>query len=310
MPDLNLPLISIVLTTFNGEHFLQEQLNSLVAQTYTNIEMVVVDDNSTDQTPSILAAFAKKHPSIRLYMNSTNLGYIKNFEKACLLAKGEFIALCDQDDSWKPEKISRLYAAIGNFPLIYADSILCNEQLQPIGKNISDRVNCIHFTSPLQQAVFCRIYGHAMLINTLFLKNIAPFPSIIPHDWWIAFNATIQGGIQYLPLPLSFYRQHSKNIFGAAGGKRNKNLKRISQEAQNEIALKRMKLFYDYCPHNFTKEKLILLKLYHSYQKKGILNSLNRMFIFFGNYNNLLASKKRSTLRKWLFCLKTLVKMV
>lgn len=304
------PLISIVVATYNGAKFLATQLDSVLAQDYPNLEIIISDDNSKDETFAILEKYQQQFPAIRIIRSEQNQGYIKNFEQGCKQAKGIFVALCDQDDRWHPEKISKLYAAIEDKALVYADSVLCNENMEPIGVNISDRVTCKDFSSPLEQAIFCRIYGHAMLIRNDFLQQIFPFPSIIPHDWWISYTATLHGGIRYIPEALAWYRQHSNNVFGAVGGKRNKTQKSQVVQQEKRIAIERMQLFYAQCPENRTKEKQVLKSLLETYQGSGIFNGICRMIIFFQYNDLLLASKKRSKIRKWLFCCKMLVKFV
>ena len=304
------PLISIVLATYNGAKFLRTQLDSVLQQDYPNLEIIVTDDNSSDDTLAIIESYQSKHPFIQIIKSTTNQGYIKNFEQGCMLAKGEYVALCDQDDQWHPQKISKLYQAIGDAALVYANSVLCNEKMEPIGVTIADRVNCKNFSSPLEQAIFCRIYGHAMLIRNEFLQGIFPFPTIIPHDWWIAYTATVNGGIRYIPEQLAWYRQHSNNVFGAVGGKRNKAQEAQAALKEKQIAQKRMELFHAYCPSELTQEKMVLAKLNQYYRGSGIINNLQRMVLFFKYHQQLLASKKRSRLRQWLFCLKMFVKII
>ncbi len=304
------PLISIVLATYNGAKFLRTQLDSVLQQDYPNLEIIVTDDNSSDDTLAIIESYQSKHPFIQIIKSRTNQGYIKNFEQGCKLAKGKYVALCDQDDQWHPQKISKLYAAIGDAALVYANSILCNENLEPIGVTIADRVTCKNFSSPLEQAIFCRIYGHAMLIRNEFLQRIFPFPTIIPHDWWIAYTATVNGGIRYIPGQLAWYRQHSNNVFGAVGGKRNKAQAAQVALKEKRIAQERIELFYSYCPAELTQEKMVLAKLNQYYHESGLFNNLQRMILFFKYHQQLLASKKRSQLRQWLFCLKMFVKII
>jgi glycosyltransferase involved in cell wall biosynthesis len=85
---VKLPVISIALCTYNGERFLEELLESLLAQTYEPLEIVVVDDHSSDDTWAILNRYAEKDSRFRLYRNNENLGYNRNFEKALGLCKG------------------------------------------------------------------------------------------------------------------------------------------------------------------------------------------------------------------------------
>src|ERR1700739_3468336 len=112
-------LVSIALCTYNGEAYIKEQLDSLIDQTYPNCEIIIVDDCSKDGTVGVLKQYADKYPQIKLHINSENLGYTKNFEKAIRLCNGEYIALCDQDDTWDKNKISILIDQIGNNILIY-----------------------------------------------------------------------------------------------------------------------------------------------------------------------------------------------
>ena len=310
MSKEGMPAVTIVIATYNGALFLSQQMESVIAQTYPNIEIIAVDDCSTDATVEILESFQVKYPHIKIIRNQQNLGYIKNFEKGCKLASGEYIALCDQDDVWHPDKIKKMQAAIGSYPLIYCDSVLCDEDLQPIGVNISDRGNCRDYDNPLQQAVFCRIYGHATLIRRDFLQKAIPFLDIIPHDWWLSYMATFYGGMKYLNEPLASYRQHSANIFGAAGGKSRKHNK-INKAEKNRLEMRRIririKIFYDKCPTELVKEKEVLRRLVKSYESFSLVNNFNRMLLFFKYQHQLLASKKRSVIRKYLFCFKMFV---
>lgn len=300
------PLVSIVMATYNGGLYLREQLDSVLAQTYPNLELVITDDGSTDDTVSILKEYAARFKHIRLLTDGPNVGYVKNFERGCLAAKGDFIALCDQDDWWHPQKIEKLVAAIGNASIVYSDSELCDERLQPTGVFLSDRAAYLNFSNCLQQAVFCRIYGHTVLMPKSFVQKAIPFLPVIPHDWWLSFVATLEGGIVYHPEALSKYRQHSSNVFGAVGSKSRKHNKadsRAKKEKEIQAIRERMLAFYERCPAT-RKEKGALRKLNDSYRDFSPSSNFKRMRFFFRYRGLLLASKKRSLLRQYLFCLK------
>ncbi len=312
MNSNNKPLVSVVMATYNGEIFIRQQMESVLAQSYPNIEIIVVDDCSTDDTVNIIRELQAKSPLIKLLVNETNLGYIKNFEKGCSTATGDYIALCDQDDYWKHDKIEKMQLHIGNYPIIFCDSELCNELLEPTGAKISDKVNCRDFNNCLEQAIFCRIYGHATLIKKDFLQKATPFLAIIPHDWWLCYAATLHGGIKYLPEVMVSYRQHSANIFGVAGSKRrrhNKINKTDKKQQELERTRTRIKTFYELCPARLENEKRVLKRLMESYSDFSFLNNLRRMAIFFSYRKLLLASKKRSLVRQYLFCLKMFVRI-
>ena len=110
------PLVSIVVATYNGSLFLLEQLESIKNQNYKNFEIIISDDASTDSTIEIINSFVKQNSDLRIKLNfnKKNLGYVKNFEKALLLSNGDYIALCDQDDIWMSEKLSKCIDKIRN----------------------------------------------------------------------------------------------------------------------------------------------------------------------------------------------------
>ncbi len=93
-------LVSIALPTYNGEAFLSKQIDSLLSQNYNNLELIIVDDCSTDGTIEVLNQY-KPNAVVKIFQNERRLGVIKNFEKAISLCAGEFISLSDQDDIWK-----------------------------------------------------------------------------------------------------------------------------------------------------------------------------------------------------------------
>jgi glycosyltransferase involved in cell wall biosynthesis len=208
MPD---PLISIVLCTFNGADYLKKQLDSLLAQTYTNLEIVVCDDASTDSTPEILAEYARD-TRFRVHHNAQNLGYSKNFEQCTALATGAFISFCDQDDIWKPEKIEKLYKAIQGHSLVFSNSLLVNKDGESLGKTLSDIRRLVSFNDTKGFIFYNMVSGHTMLIERGVLEKGLPIPAKAYHDWWFAIvAATIKDGF-YLDEVLTDYRQHEKTV--------------------------------------------------------------------------------------------------
>ena len=303
------PLISIVLATYNGERFLEKQLDSLFNQTYPNLEIIAVDDASSDRTVDILHRYATAQTNLKVFQNEKNLGFIKTFDKACSLALGQYIAPCDQDDYWDRYKIEKLYANIGSSPMIYCDSFIVDEDLNIKEKKISDKVNSINFNSCLQQCVYCRIYGHATLITKALYKKATPFILDIPHDWWLCYLATLLGGIKYLNEPLVYYRQHASNAIGVVGEKRRKHHKKIKETGAKEKIRNRVRAFYELCPDELNREKQILQELMVSYQDFSFVNNLRRGLLFFKYYNYFLAPKKKSAFMKFLFCFKMFIKI-
>lgn len=207
------PLVSIALCTYNGSKYLPIQLESILNQTYQHIEIVIVDDRSTDDTYELLKSYETKYPSkIRLFRNEKNLGFVKNFEKAISLCQGSLIALSDQDDFWNSNKIEAQVENIKENQLIYHDSLMINESGVSLGKRISDLKNMYSGGSPLPFLFNNCVSGHSILMKKELVNDILPFPNGIFYDWWIAFKATQIGTIRYLDKTFVYYRQHEGTI--------------------------------------------------------------------------------------------------
>lgn len=222
----NNSLVSIALCTYNGARFLADQLDTLVNQTYSNIEVVVVDDCSTDDTYAILMSYSEKYSNFYVYKNLHNLGFAKNFEKAFGYCNGAYVALCDQDDLWHPDKIKLQVRAIGNNQLIYHDSELIDEFGNPLSdlyKISEDQSQIDHrnkmsefynFYKGERSEVFLLkncISGHTILARKELISKALPFNSEFYHDWWIAYVAVNIGTVDFIPQCLVKYRRHSNS---------------------------------------------------------------------------------------------------
>lgn len=190
---------------------MQAQINSLLQQGWPNIEIIISDDHSTDDTRLILEQYAHDH-RFRISHQPENIGANQNFEFAVRQAKGSYIVFCDQDDVWLPEKIEKLYNAIGDAWLVYSDSILIDEAGQSLQKNLS-QLRLMYSGKDTRGFIFSNVvWGHAMLVNKQLIEQSLPIPAGIPHDIWFAVKATTLTGIQYLDEPLTLYRQHAKTV--------------------------------------------------------------------------------------------------
>jgi len=211
MPKTNTPTISIAMCTFNGSAFLREQLDSLLAQTYPWQELIVVDDQSSDNTMDILREYQKRDGRIKVQQNQNNIGTDKNFLKALKLCTCDFVAPCDQDDIWFPEKLSSLIDVIGKHSLAYSDSELIHAEGTKIRARMSDYVSMISGSNPSEFVFRNCVSGHASLVSAEVVNHITCVPEGFHYDWWLAANATSLNGIIYLDIPLVFHRQHANN---------------------------------------------------------------------------------------------------
>ena len=206
-------LVSIPILTYNGEKYLEEQLNSIYNQTYKNIEVLVFDDCSTDGTKNILEKYNKSH-GLKFIINKKNIGLRENSIlsfKACI---GDYIAPADQDDIWKKDKIEKLIDNIGNNTLIYTDSIPIDENGTQLGDFYFQQYSKLIEGSNNKAFLFSNcISAHAMLFKRELLEDIFPIPdSMYFHDWWIAFVAATCGSIKFLDEPLIYYRRHQEQV--------------------------------------------------------------------------------------------------
>lgn len=207
-PMESMPLITIALCTWNGERYLAEQVESLLAQSGVEIEIVAIDDASTDGTLELLYRFASRDRRIRVFANERNLGPTASFERAMSLGSGEFIAPCDQDDVWSPEKLAKLLAAIGTHDLAYCDSAFIDAEGTPVGRKVSDRMKMMSGRSPMQFVLRNSVSGHAALLRRSLLGIARPFPAVLYHDWWLALCAASRDGVVYLDEALVAFRRH------------------------------------------------------------------------------------------------------
>jgi len=301
------PLVSIVVATYNGERFLAALLDSLFRQTYQNSEIIVVDDCSTDSTPTILEDYARSHAQIKWFKNDRNLGYQKNFERGFLLAKGDYIAPCDQDDIWLPTKIEVLVRRREDFGVVYCDSAFIDKAGTPLNQKMSEWKVLTDFDDPINFAVGGSVPGHAMLIKRSVVMEAMPFPDTISHDYWLGFVATFGGPMKFVDEPLVLYRRHDTNIFGAL---EKKDKKRSKRARRVELARERIQLLHDKCPDRLVEAKEFYRTLLRSYQSYSPVNNAIRSSIFFRYRKKILAYKRRSELRRVLYCLKAFFRII
>ena len=303
----NIPLVSIVLATYNGERFLVEQLNSILAQSYKNIEIIAVDDLSTDNTVSILEDYANRYDNFNVYVNESNLGYQRNFEKGFSLANGYYIAPSDQDDIWLPNKIEILVNNISSHSIAFCNSAFINSAGEQLGETMTDTKTLMDFNSPLMYIIGASAPGHAMLIKKEIVFDAMPFPTLLSHDNWLGFVATFKNSLKYVDEVLVLYRRHDTNIFGSLT---KKNTIKDNSDIRIQKAQQRLKLLYEKCPDHFVEEKAVFLALCESYESYSLKNNFTRMRLFFKYRREILAYKKHNAIRRVLYCMKIFFKIL
>ena len=203
--------VSIIICTYNGANYLAGQLDSLLAQTCPPYELVVQDDGSSDGTWEMLEAFRAAHPGlcIRLFRNPERLGYNCNFLSAVQRAGGDFIACCDQDDLWHPEKLEMLAREIGNAPLVFHNSMLMDNEHRKLGLLHARPLPPL--IPSLGAVLYPRAYGHQLMFRRELLPVLAAFThEEVSYDYLIYTVAAAWGALHYVHQPLVWWRRHTQ----------------------------------------------------------------------------------------------------
>jgi glycosyltransferase involved in cell wall biosynthesis len=219
--------ITLLLATYNGENYLNDFLNSLTIQTYSNWKLTIIDDCSTDKTLEIIDKWGKNiDKEINIKVNRNRNGPCKNFLALLSTCELDYIMFCDQDDVWLPEKIEKTLNKMleleniygKNTPiLVHTDLIVVDEVLNSISPSFWKYQKLDPNRKSLNYLLIQNnVTGCTIMINKALKKLINPLPEkAIMHDWWCALVASAFGIIDYIKEPLILYRQHKKQNIGA-----------------------------------------------------------------------------------------------
>jgi len=221
-------MIDILLATYNGQAYLREQIDSILAQSNRDWQLLIRDDGSDDDTLSIIKDYMARYSGkIRLIEDSgCHLGASSNFQRLLENSTAEYIMFSDQDDVWLPQKIEAtlnlMEATEKSYPdkpiLVHTDLRVVNSQLKTIAKSmwryqgISPEIG-----NNLNKVILQNVAtGCTVMINEKAKVVSLPIPKeAVMHDWWIVINVARYGKIVHVPDQLVLYRQHSNNTVGA-----------------------------------------------------------------------------------------------
>lgn len=221
--------ISVALCTYQGAAYLQQQLDSLLAQERRPDEVVVGDDGSSDATFELLASFAEHARSegirVDLVRNPVNLGYAANFDATLRRANGDVVFLSDQDDVWRPDKIARMAAEFERRPmlgLLHTDAWLVDAEGRDLGCGLFEALEMTRAEIDAEHAgrafdVLLRrntVTGATMAIRRDALDGALPIPLGWVHDEWLALRCSLSWQVDCLEWASIDYRQHGGNQIG------------------------------------------------------------------------------------------------
>lgn len=205
------PLISVVLVTYNGAAFITQQLTTVLEQTYKHVEIIILDNASTDNTWELLSAFAEKDNRIQLHYNKENKGANKGFEQAIYLSKGELIAPCDQDDIWELNKIELMLSAFTPETeyMFSTPGQFNNDDFK--GRKAIHNYYFTDVTDVRMLIFHTPVSGHATMFRRKVFNECPAFYADIYHDWWLSMHTAIKHKLVCLQHTLTWQRVHDKN---------------------------------------------------------------------------------------------------
>lgn len=287
----NLPLVRVLLAAYNGAAYLREQLDSLLAQDYCNMQIVVSDDSSTDETPQILDEYASRFPErVTRYHAPQRFGNAQDhFMHLLRRFSGQdvYCMFCDQDDIWDADKVSVCMQAMRGKEAGKADiPVLVHTDLRVVDASASVvDASFMHYSAldakrgTLAQFLVQNIVtGCTMLLNPALCRVVCEAPAppqMLMHDWWIALAAAALGCVVYVPRATICYRQHGKNSVGA------KDVRSLSYarsrisgggaRAAMDATMCQAEAFADAFAPRLCEEALLLCRAYAACRTKGRL---------------------------------------
>lgn len=218
--------LNIIMCTFNGEQYIEEQIESILNNTYSQWKLIICDDGSTDNTVNLIKKYESQYPDkIILRQNKTNMGVIYNFLTPILEYEADYYMFCDQDDVWLTDKIEHTLHLMKRkekkygyaVPItVFSDAKVVNEKLEVRNSSFHkvSKLNIKKLDLP-HMLMENKLIGCTMMFNAAVVKKIESLPSAARmHDWWIAIISASFGKIAYLNEATLLYRQHEKNVVG------------------------------------------------------------------------------------------------
>lgn len=219
-------MISVCIATYNGEKYIKDQLLSILKQLSSYDEVVVSDDNSTDGT--IDAIKSLRDHRVKIFLNSKERGYTRNFENALEKASGDIIFLSDQDDVWMENKVKKSLHALEQNDFVVSDAEVVSKDLKIMAKSNFELRGVKH--GFLNNFIKCRYLGACYAFNRKVLQKSLPFPKnskCIPHDYWLYMVAISNFKVGIIHESLIQYRRHGLNVSNGGEKSYNSFLKKI-----------------------------------------------------------------------------------
>lgn len=234
------PVVSVLMSVHNEPaRFIEVAVKSICEQTYKNLEFIIIDDASEEETYDCLKDLADKHDIIKLYRNERNIGLTATLNKGLALCNGEFIARMDADDYSLPERIER-----------QVDYLNEHSEIDILGTGVVSFGLDIKFMSPVDG------FSYSDVQSSLFFQSSLCHPSVLIRKKFLIDNklsydenvkkgqdydlwerASVCGNLAVMPEVLLFYRTHKKQITSTNRGEQDMTLKKVMKRRLNRIGI-------------------------------------------------------------------------
>lgn len=285
--EKNNSYVDILLATYNGEHYIEEQLESIINQTYSNWKLYIRDDNSSDNTVNIIKGYIEKFPE-KIYLVEDikkGLGAKKNFFELIKYSKNDYCMFCDQDDVWLNNKIELTMREMKKIEgektkkipiLVHTDLKVVSEELELINESFIKYQNLDPEMKALNNLLLQNnITGCTVMINLSLKQECKNIPeNCIMHDWWLGLIASAFGEISFINEQTILYRQHSMNEVGAKNYNSYKFiLGKINSTSQSiENGIKQGIEFFNMYKSSLSDKDLKIVKVFISLKSKNIID--------------------------------------
>lgn len=298
--------ITVVMTAYNGEAYIEEQIMSVLEGSFQDFDIHVYDDGSTDRTREILGKLEQAYPDrIKFFANPENKGVIRNFTEGARAAQSSYVMFCDQDDVWLSDKLLKSLERIKKEEkqygeetpvVVFTDAVVTDEKLSVLAASFHKSSHLNPQKTDLPHLLMeNKLIGCTMIINAAMQDKL----SIVPkearmHDWWVGLVGAALGRVAYLPEPTLLYRQHEKNVVGSSsfqgyvktrlsslGGQR-QVLRRTQEQGaaflrvyQKELSQEKKEILQDFeelLSAGFIRKRCLLIK--NGFWKTGLLRNI------------------------------------
>jgi len=283
--------IDVLMATYNGEKYIDSQIQSLLNQTHQNFCLYICDDHSKDNTKAIIEKYANDYPEkIKIIVSEKNLGAIQNFSFLMSQSKADYVMFADQDDLWINDKIEKSLAKMKHLEkvhgkelplLVHTDLTVVDQNLKVLGKSFWNYTHLKPFLFHTTNRFLVQnvVTGCTMMLNRKLCQLSLPVPNeALMHDWWIALTASTFGKIGIINEPTILYRQHGSNTLGAKKFKLFKTLKdgfsaycSKDQTLQNKMMAKQAqaKVFFERFQTQLNDNEKLMFKDYLNFQNSS-----------------------------------------